>query len=752
LNNWRASLLSVPKPNGEEFSSAKNIDAHFSVNNDSEDKSTTIIKNRRKALQEAFRKSLTSINDYYCITGEEMAKSYKPFIPLLKERIAQRHGSTKILTDIEPGVIYAAKELSDAGAEIRHIDSSGLRRCVVYDNEAAYFSIIEPLITREATDSVNQTEGEDLWIASNESSVIYSAKKRFLSDWDRALPLDKRIKYLEKGIEPITTKVLEKPDEILNQIRKFNTSSNQIYAFSTIEGLIMIRKNFPEFHSKILQKYEKGEHLGVKWITTINTKADTEEVRFFLNPSFQIRHVKDTLFTNFGLSDKILLSSVDRIDSANMIKSMLTSNDPLYLEHYKNIFEKMWMMGIDAEERIQDVISGNYVNIQVIPDTIESLKLTSKLFSSIQREILIILSSNNGLLRTEASGGFRVLNELASKGIDVRILTSMDYKNQDTYDRIQSSYSNIKFRRLDTIIKAVNRINILDREKTLVWEIKDDSSLNFIDALGIAIFIESKSTAMSYAFIFDSLWNQTNLYEQLQMAYENLKLHERMQKDFIDSVAHELRTPITPIIGLTEHVKDNLKNEEQVRLLDIVIDNGKKLHALSENILDITRMEGNMISLKKELFDINQLIVEVVKNFESSIRKDKEISIQYDNFKKYFIYADKHRIAQVISNLLDNSIKFILDKKGGLISITVEQMKEEGKEIIVVCVKDNGEGIHPEIFPRLFNKFATKSFYGTGLGLFICKNIIKMHGGKIWAQNNKEANGASFLFSIPSDR
>ncbi|WP_458746642.1 sensor histidine kinase [Candidatus Nitrosocosmicus sp. T] len=202
---------------------------------------------------------------------------------------------------------------------------------------------------------------------------------------------------------------------------------------------------------------------------------------------------------------------------------------------------------------------------------------------------------------TEASGGFRVLNELASKGIDVRILSSMDYKNQATYDRIQSSYGNIKFRRLDTIIKAVNRINILDREKTLVWEIKDDSSLNFIDALGIAIFIESKSTAMSYAFIFDSLWNQTNLYEQLQMAYENLKLHERMQKDFIDSVAHELRTPITPIIGLTEHIKDNLKNEEQVRLLDIVIDNGNKLHALSENILDITRMEGNMISLKKEL-------------------------------------------------------------------------------------------------------------------------------------------------------
>lgn len=327
-----------------------------------------------------------------------------------------------------------------------------------------------------------------------------------------------------------------------------------------------------------------------------------------------------------------------------MIRSMLTSNDPLYLEHYKNIFEKMWIMGINAEERIKDVIQGNYINVQILPDTRESLKLTSKLFSSIQREVFIILSSNNGLIRTELSGGFKILNELASKGIDVRILTSMDYKNQDTFDRIRSSYSNIKFRRIDTPIQAVNRINLLDREKTIVWEIKDDTNLNFIDALGIAIFIESKSTAMSYAFIFDSLWNQTTLYEQLQMTYENLKLHEKMQKEFIDSVAHELRTSIMPIIGLTEHVKNNLKNEEQARLLDIVIHNGKKLRVLSENVLDVTRMEGNLVRLKKELFDINQLIVEVIKNFEYSISKDKEITFQHNNFNEYFIYADKQRL------------------------------------------------------------------------------------------------------------
>ena len=152
----------------------------------SDNESTTIIKGRKRALQEAFKRSLTSIHDYYCITGEEMAKSYKPFIPLLKERINKRYGSTKILSNIDAETVYAAQELSMAGAEIRHIDASSLRRCVIYDNDAAYFSIIEPLITRDATDSVNETEGEDLWIASNESSVINSAKKRFSSDWERA--------------------------------------------------------------------------------------------------------------------------------------------------------------------------------------------------------------------------------------------------------------------------------------------------------------------------------------------------------------------------------------------------------------------------------------------------------------------------------------------------------------------------------------------------------------------------------------
>ena len=279
--------------------------------------------------------------------------------------------------------------------------------------------------------------------------MIYSAKKRFISDWERALPLEERIEYLEKGVEPVITKVFRRSrgnPRIKSQ--NSTSSSNEISACSTIEGLELVHKTFPEFHNKILQKYTKGQHAGTRWITTINTNDHVKLVRFYLNQSFQIRHVQDTLFTNFALSDKILLLSVDRISAGNMANSVFTSNAPLYLEHYKKIFEKMWMIGVDAEERVEDIMNGNYVNIQVIPDTKESLKLTSKLFSLIQREVLIILSSNNGLIGPESSGGFKILNELALRGINVRILTSMDYKNQDTFDRIQSTYNKIKFRRL----------------------------------------------------------------------------------------------------------------------------------------------------------------------------------------------------------------------------------------------------------------------------------------------------------------
>ncbi len=261
--------------------------------------------------------------------------------------------------------------------------------------------------------------------------------------------------------------------------------------------------------------------------------------------------------------------------------------------------------------------------------------------------------------------------------------------------------------------------------------------------------------------------------EKLESANEKLKAHDRMQKEFINTAAHELKTPIQPILGLTKLIKNNTKDIGQTAVYcDIILRNAIRLKRLAENILDITRIESNALRLEKENFDLGDLILDVVKDFSNPSDEDKKVKFEFDASNGPFtIYGDKVRIGQVISNVIDNSIKFISkegnEDKGeekGMISIKVEKTKINKKRdgpindnsdtkgessVVVVSVKDNGKGIDKEIMSKLFTKFTTNSFQGTGLGLFISKSIIEAHGGKMWAQNNKDGKGSTFSFSLP---
>jgi signal transduction histidine kinase len=279
----------------------------------------------------------------------------------------------------------------------------------------------------------------------------------------------------------------------------------------------------------------------------------------------------------------------------------------------------------------------------------------------------------------------------------------------------------------------------------MIFEIKDDTKDSFLHTLGLSIYIEGKSAALSYVSIFESLWKQTEMYQELQA-------HDRIQKEFINTAAHELRTPIQPILGLAEYVKSKTKDKEHKEILDIVIKNTKKLKKLAEDILDVSKIESNSLNLNKEKFTIDSLVLETVKEFGSKLANDKKIEFESvnPNDTPATVYGDKNRIGQVISNLISNSIKFIA--KEGLISASIEKRSgdiDSEKNLVVVRVKDTGMGIDNEIFPKLFTKFASKSFQGTGLGLYISKRIVESHGGKIWAENNKDEKGATFSFSLP---
>jgi signal transduction histidine kinase len=222
-----------------------------------------------------------------------------------------------------------------------------------------------------------------------------------------------------------------------------------------------------------------------------------------------------------------------------------------------------------------------------------------------------------------------------------------------------------------------------------------------------------------------------------------------MQNEFINIAAHELRTPIQPILGLSETLKSKIKDNEQLTLINVISRNAKRLRRLTEDILDVTRIESKSLKLHKEQFNLNDVTVNTINDIKinrySNNKKD-DIKILYDSDKDIFVKADKERLSQVIFNLLSNAIKFTNDE-GGNISI----ISEEKDSQTIVSIKDRGTGIDSEILPRLFSKFATKSFEGTGLGLYTSKSIIEAHGGKIWVENNSDGKGATFTFSLPID-
>jgi signal transduction histidine kinase len=255
--------------------------------------------------------------------------------------------------------------------------------------------------------------------------------------------------------------------------------------------------------------------------------------------------------------------------------------------------------------------------------------------------------------------------------------------------------------------------------------------------------------------------------KQLSLSNEQLKMRDKTQQEFIDVAAHELRTPIQPIISLSDVLLHKIRDDESRPLIDIILRNAKRLQRLSQDILDITKLEGGLFKLNKERFNLKEAISNVLGDYINQIKNSsKNIRLVYEFDKKedikqgegeeaqlhkqsviqdntIIVEADKVRIAQVIDNLLSNALRFTEE---GDISVSVES--KDGQA--VVNIKDSGQGIDHGIFPRLFTKFATRSETGgTGLGLFISKNIIEAHGGKIWAGNNSDGKGATFSFSLP---
>jgi signal transduction histidine kinase len=271
----------------------------------------------------------------------------------------------------------------------------------------------------------------------------------------------------------------------------------------------------------------------------------------------------------------------------------------------------------------------------------------------------------------------------------------------------------------------------------------------FVNIIGLAL-----SSIQYNAKLKEANRNLIEREEMIRYQYDKLKESDKMKDEFVNIAAHELRTPIQPILGLSEIIRPKVNAEER-GYVDVIIRNAKRLQRLTEEILDVTKIESQSLKLKKDEFNLNDVIVNCIndltmnREFNNNVNEKKQ-KIRYEP-NDILINADRGRVSQVISNLLSNAAKFT---PVGTISIVSHLNGNPGlkNSEAIISVNDNGQGIDPHMLPKLFSKFATKSFSGTGLGLFISKSIVEAHGGRIWAQNNADGQGATFSFTLPIDQ
>src|SRR5215217_4050038 len=516
-------------------------------------------------------------------------------------------------------------------------------------------------------------------------------------------------------------------------------------------------------------KSMKSRGIKIRWVTDI-TKDNLTHCKDLMQYA-EVRHIS-SLNGNFAVSETEYIAAAT-IKEGLPIPKLIYSNSKEMVEQHQYLFLALWDKGVPAEHRIREIEQGvEPQRIAVIYDAGQALELYQSLIMSTEKEIKVVFPTTNALIRQDKAGILFLLQEAAAvKKCQVKILMPND---ELIHNFIQDD-SGISTRFIEQEERGKATILIVDNKVSFVMELKDDSKETFHEAIGLSTYSNSKAGVLSYVSMFESLWEQAELYEKL-------KSHEKMQKEFINIAAHELRTPIVPILNLSELLYSNAKGqqrqvqeEQQKEMLEIILRNANRLHQLTEDILDVTRIESQTLQIRKERFKLNDAIVDFVEHYRKQIANDN-VKVMYEpGGGIILVEADRQRLIQVISNLLNNAIKFTKEGTVTVSSTTttssiikrkdadrdsgdgkVKEEKEKEEEV-VIAVKDTGTGIDPELMPRLFTKFATKSYQGTGLGLYISKSIIEAHGGKMWAENNRDEGsdsetkykGATFYLTLP---
>ncbi|MFL6327535.1 MAG: ATP-binding protein [Nitrososphaeraceae archaeon] len=548
------------------------------------------------------------------------------------------------------------------------------------------------------------------------------------------------------------TEVLSGEEHVMSTMLKFLSKAHKIDSCGDYKApsLILEVRQYKKLLSDI-----KAKGIQLRYITDI-TKDNIHYCKELLKFAKEVRHLAG-MRANFSVSETEYMASASiqqqeenqqqQQQQEQPIPQVIYSNAKDLVEQQKYVFESLWNKATPSDQRFREIEEGLDAEVFEVFNNGEKVgQIVLDLARSAEREMLIHLPNDKSMVRLERLGVIDDIIQASRKGVVVKILCPLSKENTHIVKKI---YDNSTTTEILNGNKSPYGMYIVDGERFLRAEVKELQAENFSEAIGRAVYSNSKRSVESFKSIFELFWNERTLNEELKRA-------DKMQKEFINIASHELRTPTQAILSYSELLQKHPERKEE--MIQALSRNAGRLQRLTDDILDVTRIESETLMLKIEPLNIGDLISSIVEDYRNQIEKNNDNVELYhykpeNNDDSIIVEADRARLIQVISNLLDNAIKFTNKQynKRGSIYVNVEKKNKNGnkKQEVIVAIKDNGTGIDPEIMPRLFTRFATKSETGTGLGLFISKSIIEVHSGRIWAENNTDGDGATFTFSLP---
>ena len=698
---------------------------------------TQVIVGKRNAINTElgiFKRANKRIDTCMTYTRPSLAVSIKQIRNAFLS--AKRRGvRLRYITEINHQNFEDCKVLLGIVDELRHLDGVKTNFMI---SEVEYLA---PLI-QEKSEAIALEH-----IYSDTAQIVEHGRCIFDTLWSKSISAEERIRQLQEDAIPQETRILDNQDEIVKQMIHLSEISSGLSVVSNHGGLQLTYNSFLQQCKNVLEKQERGEGEGIRWIMGIE-KDSVKLVKKFLKLGVKIRHVKNLAPINFAVSKSGLVATVEEMKRGGMIQNLLTSNERSYIKHFTSMFEQLWKEGVDARYRIKDIEEKvGIAEIEIIRNPVDSIARGWDMVRSARKEIDVLFSSSNALKRQITMGALALLKNASEKQkVKIRMLLPSSDKSEELIEQTKSNVPKINIRTISASLETKISILVIDSRQCLILELKDDKQNSSYEAVGLSTYSISPTIISSYLAVFESFWRQAELFEKMKEV-------ELLEKDFVNIAAHELRNPIQPIIGFSELLYSKIDNQEHRRLLDEVILNAKRLERLARLMLDVTRIENNSLVLTREVVDASRILKDIVDSYNHKL-EEKNAEINNENTKLIIIQKgikninasiDRVRITQVFCNILDNAVSFSHE---GKIHVILKVEKQDGQHFLIINVKDTGPGIDPEILSKLFTKFASNSDMGTGLGLFISKGIVEAHGGKIWAENNPD-RGATFSFSLP---